>query len=483
VSQRISVVGLGPAGPELITAETAALLEGGAPVWLRTSRHPAAVGLAAAGSFDELYESLGSFEEVYSSIVDRLFTEAAEHGHVVYAVPGSPNVAEHTVELLRAAVGPDGEHGSVTVDVRPAMAFTDLCWTALGVDPMAEAVTIADAHRILTDSAGRLGPMLITQVHSSDVLDDVILALDDVAPETVTILKGLGTASEQVETVTWSELASSLEPDHLTSLWVPQLAKPVAAAFVRFDELVRRLRDECPWDSEQTHESLRPFLLEESYEVLEAIDAVTGGEPDAYVALEEELGDLLFQVFFHSRLAAEQGRFTVADVVDGVHHKLQQRHPHVFGDADPGESVANWEAAKQVEKGRESAVDGIATTLPALSYALKTQRRAAGVGFTGPDLAWALGDVADELAEVTEDPSENEVGDLLFAAVQVARMLKVDPELALRGAANRFTDRFRIVEASAADDGANLAEESLQQLQRRWALAKSQLQGSTSSDT
>lgn len=465
----VTVVGLGPAGPELLTAETERLLNGGDPVWLRTARHPAAAGLAISGSFDDYYDQHESFEDVYVAIVARLVELAGEHGSIVYAVPGSPTVAEHTVELLRSAEGID-------LNVRPAMGFTDLCWNALGIDPMAEAVTIVDAHRIATDTAGRLGPMLVTQVHSPEVLDDVMLALDDVAPGEVTILKGLGTDDEHVETVEWVDLASSVSPDHLTSLWVPKLAEPVAAAFVRFDELVRRLRSECPWDGEQTHESLRPYLLEETYEVLEALDAVTatGDDPesDAYFDLEEELGDLLFQIFFHSRLAAEEGRFTVADVAQGIHDKLYRRHPHVFGNADAAETIAGWEAAKQIEKSRESAMDGIPTTLPALMHALKTQKRAASVGFTGPDLGWALGDVADELAEVTEDPSAHEVGDLLYAAVQVARMLDVNPELALREASERFAERFRIVERSAHSDGATLADESYEALGRRWADAK-----------
>lgn len=475
----VTVVGLGPAGRSLLTLETAELLAGELPVWLRTSRHPAAAGLRIAGSFDSYYESFETFEQVYRAVVDRLVELVGERGPLIYAVPGSPNIAEHTVELLRA-------DGRVTVDVRPAMGFTDLCWNALGVDPLAEAVTIVDAHRVATDSAGRLGPMLITQVHSADVLDDVILALDDVAPDSVTVLKGLGTAGEQVETVPWNELSNAVTPDHLTTLWLPRLAEPVASSFVRFDELVRRLRNECPWDSEQTHESLRPYLLEETYEVLDAIDALTAGEnsaaddhdasDDAYVNLEEELGDLLFQIFFHSRLAAEQGRFTVADVAKGIHDKLFNRHPHVFGNADAAETIANWEAAKQVEKSRNSAMDDIPVTLPALLYALKTQQRAASVGFTGPDLAWALSDVADELAEVTQDPSAEEAGDLLYAAVQVARMIEVNPEIALREATQRFADRFRIVEATAAQEGVGLDDETQEMLGRRWSDAKSQLQ-------
>ncbi len=462
---RLTIVGLGPAGPELITAETRDLLAGPAPVFVRTTRHPAAEGLRIAGSFDDAYETHGTFAQVYTAIAESLVSAANEHGHVVYAVPGSPVVAEHTVELLR-------NDTRVDVDVRPALSFADLAWVALGIDPMAAAVTIVDAHRFSADAAGRLGPLLVTQVHSADVLDDVLLAVDDVAPETVTILKGLGTAEAQVQEVDWADLAASLQPDHLTSLWIPKLAEPVAAAFVEFDELVRRLRDECPWDRAQTHASLRGYLLEEAYEVLEAIDGVTADPDEHYVDLEEELGDLLFQVFFHSRLAAEEGRFTVADVARGIHDKLHARHPHVFGDADAAETVANWELAKKVEKQRDSVLDGIPSALPALVHALKNQKRAASTGFSGPDLNWALDDVAEELAEVTEDPSEHEIGDLLFAAVQVARMQGVDPEAALRGATGRFAERFRIVEATAEARGVALDTADQRTLTELWEEAK-----------
>lgn len=459
----VIVVGLGPAGPELITTETAELLHGDQPVFLRTSRHPAAE-IVNAPSFDELYETSASFEEVYTTIVDKLVAAAQEHGSVIYAVPGSPLVAEHTVELLR-------DDDRVAVDIRPALSFADLAWLALGIDPLTAAATIIDAHQFVVEAAGRLGPLLVTQVHNAEVLADVCGALDDVAPESVTLLQGLGTSNEDVRVVPWREVLSTTAPDHLTTLWIPKLAEPIGASFMRFDELVRRLRAECPWDREQTHGSLRMHLLEEAHEVLEAIDLVEQ-DPAHYGELEEELGDLLFQVFFHARLAAEQGQFTVSDVADGIHDKLYDRHPHVYGDADPDHTMANWEINKQTEKQRESLLDGIPPTMPALLTALKVQRRAAATGFTGPDLEWALADVAEELAEVTADPTEHEVGDLLYAAVQVARMTDVDPEHALAAAISRFADRFRRVEAEARNTGVVLAESDQATLQAMWIRAK-----------
>ena len=462
-------VGLGPAGPELVTAQTRAELDGAAPVWLRTRTHPGADDIDAVGTFDDLYDSAETFSEVYTTIVDRLVDEAVKHERVVYAVPGSPAVAEHTVELLRADT-------RVDVVVLPAMSFLELSWTALGIDPMAEAVTIVDALRLEEDVAARRGPLLITQVHSGAVLDDVIVALDDLGPESVTVLQGLGTAEQVIHEVPWSELRSACEPDHLTTLWLPALNEPLGAAFSQFETLVHRLRQECPWDREQTHGSLRPFLLEETYEVLEALDVVEAASQDevlaAYADLEEELGDLLFQVFIHSELASEHGAFTAADVATGVRVKLHARHPHVFGDADASTTMQNWHRAKQQEKGRDSVLDGLPAVLPALMHAQKTQRRAASVGFSGPDREWAFADVEEELAEVRDDPSEHEVGDLLFAAVQVARMLKVDAEQALRGATDRFSSRFRHVEQAAEEAGLALDEQSQEQLGKLWQQAK-----------
>jgi MazG family protein len=210
---------------------------------------------------------------------------------------------------------------------------------------------------------------------------------------------------------------------------------------------VRTLRDQCPWDRAQTHASLRRHLLEETHETLEAIDARVGLDDDEYdderdAHLAEELGDLLYQVFFHARIAAERGAFTVADVTRGIHDKLVVRHPHVFGDVelhgdDQADTVvANWEAIKKAEKGRDSAMDGVPPALPALLFALKVQQRAArsDVG------------VVAEPAETGHDLTETELGDLLFGLVEAARRLDVDPESALRAAASRFVARFREAE-------------------------------------
>ena len=315
----ITVVGLGPAGSAYLTSETVEMLHGNAPVWLRTSRHPAAEGLTVAGSFDSLYESLDSFSEVYTAIVDSLISAVGESGALVYAVPGSPAVAEHTVELLRAHEAV--RSGEVTLDIRPAMAFTDLCWNALGIDPMAESVTIVDALLLAMQGAGRIGPLLITQVHSAEVLDDVITLLDDVAPSSVTVLAGLGTDDELVLEVPWTDLASVVSPDHLTSLWVPRLSEPLGVTLTRLDELIRSVREASPQEIEESLRVFRAHVPKTASGVTAAIDGVLDGVDDAAFDLEDALADLLHTVISLTRAAAEAGFFTIDELAQSAYDR------------------------------------------------------------------------------------------------------------------------------------------------------------------
>jgi tetrapyrrole methylase family protein/MazG family protein len=486
---RVVVVGLGPAGPELVTEATRAALERIPHRYLRTSRHPSAVIVGGAVTFDERYEAAEHLDDVYTGIVATLVAEASEHGEVLYAVPGSPLVAERTVELLRA-------HDGVEVEVVPALSYLDLAWSALGVDPLAAGVRLVDGRRFATEAAGERGPLLVAQCDSPSVLSNVKLAVDPFPAEPVTVLQRLGTPDATVFTVPWAELDRSFPPDHLTTLWIPALAAPVGQELVAFHELVRTLREECPWDREQTHRTLTKYLVEETYEVLDAIDALDGSA-DADEHLCEELGDLLFQVEFHATIAEQEGRFTMADVAAGIAEKLVRRHPHVFSgvEADTPEQVAkNWDAIKRderkdAERPRTSALDGVPTALPALAYAAKLQSRAARVGFDWPDVHGALAKVGEEAAEVVAARADaegadgegdgngtaavhDEVGDLLFAVVNVARHLGVDGEAALRSAATKFQRRFRAVEALARDRGTPLDHLDLAGLDALWDQVK-----------
>lgn len=407
-----------------------------------------------AETFDDLYERSATMEEVYSGIVERLLAEARS-GDVLYAVPGSPLVAEQSVAMLRS-------RGDVVVQTVPSVSFVDLAWERVGVDPLDAGVRMVDGHRFRIEAAGVTGPMLVGQCDSVPVLSEIKLASE--AGPRVVVMQRLGLADERVFEVAWDDLDREVDPDHLTCLWVPGLAEPVAAELVRFEELVRTLRAQCPWDRKQTHQSLTRHLLEETYEVLEAIDELA--LPPGYAHLEEELGDLLFQVAFHATLAAEQGEFTLADVARGIHDKLVERHPHVFG--APGTPVPNWEEMKKSEKGRSSVMEGVPGSLPSLLYAFKLQSKAASVGFDWKDAAGAWPKIREELAELEQaigsSPAgghevNDELGDVLFSVVNVARHLGIDPEAALRDAAAKFRRRFTAVEALAEQRGVPISDE------------------------
>ena len=447
MTPRVVIVGLGPGDTELLTVGTRQAIAEIAVQFVRTRRHPAASVMDAAESFDNVYESAVDINEVYPEIVERLIAAAQESGVVLYAVPGSPIVAERTVELLLS-------DRRCQVDIVPALSFLDLTWARLGVDPVAAGIRIVDGHSFAADAAGERGPLLVAQCDSADVLSEVKLALDAgidpcmAAGATITVLQRLGLPDEVVTEVPWAQI-DRIDADHLTSLYIPHLAAPVANEIVRFVELVSVLRSECPWDREQTHESLRRHLLEEAYEVLEAIDHLDVETGTGYDHLEEELGDLLFQVLFHSQLASEQGRFTIADVAVNVHDKLRSRHPHVFGEIDAStadEVVNNWEQIKKAEKGRESVFDGVPDAIPALLYALKIQKKASSL-LADESMVMPVPETLEHaLVHFSGSIDDQTTGALLFAVVDEARRSGVDPETALRAAAVNYRDRARSAE-------------------------------------
>ena len=261
------------------------------------------------------------------------------------------------------------------------------------------------------------------------------------------------------------------------------------ADIAKLANLVERLRGEsgCPWDKEQTRETLKPMLIEEAYEVLDALDA---GDP---VELKEELGDLLFQIVFHAQIARERGEFDLAGIIDRSHEKMMRRHPHIFGDADLKTSedvLKNWEDIKSAEKGIPSAshpesqrslLDGIPTKLPALLRAYQMTAKASRVGFDWPCLEDILSKMREEVNELLEARSRqdiqkisDEVGDLLFVAVNVARFLGVDPETALGRSNRKFSHRFRYVESAIKAQGRELKNASLAEMDALWEESKKQ---------
>jgi tetrapyrrole methylase family protein/MazG family protein len=460
VSGRVVVVGLGPAGADLLLPAARHALESTAARYVRTARHPAVEELVASGmqftSFDPVYDTAPDLDHAYAEMVD-IVLAAARDSDVVYAVPGHPLVAERTVAML---------HERGPVDIVPGLSFADLAWTELGVDPMASGARVVDGRSL--DAFEIAGPMLIAQCDSRLVLSDVKLSLlEHLVPETrVTVLQRLGTPDARVEVVALAELDRVVDPDHLTALYVaaPRNAHDAAVEFTRLVQLTRRLRDPggCPWDAEQTHRSLTRYLLEESYEVIEAVDGLPSAA--AYDALADELGDLLYQVVFHAAIAEEQDAFTITDVARGIHDKLVRRHPHVFGDVvadEPTTVVRNWEQIKKDEKGHTSIVEGITDGLPALLYTHKLFSKAASVGLDPGTRGEALdrleSAVARTRSSATETDLDANLAQLLAAAVVVARASGLDAESALRAWAARYRAHFEAMEQLAIDRGVDLA--------------------------
>lgn len=451
----IRVVGLGPGDANLLTRRTFDLLRDAPIVRLRTRSHPAAGAFADATSYDDFYEKAATFEALYESIVRDLIELARNaDAEVLYAVPGSPVVAERTVELLLA-------NDEVTTILEPAVSIIDVACAALGRDPMASGLRIVDALANVEPLRGP-GPLLVLQTYSSAVLASVA---DRVPPSTpVTVLHHVGLDDEVIVELPANELVSFGDVDHLTSLWIDGLRTAGEA----MDDLVifmRRLRAECPWDQEQTHASLTRHLLEEAYETLDALEAFVrvddDDRSDEAAHVEEELGDLLFQIVFHAELGDEEQWFNLATIADGVRDKLTGRHPHVFGETNVSgsdEVAARWEVLKRDEKGRESVTDGIAWQLPALILYTKLLRKAALVELprdaeaSRATVLEAVGTLSLDREGADDAASSSDVdvtwGDAVTALVTMAQWAGVDLEGVLRERARQLRDEIRIVETT-----------------------------------
>ena len=503
----ITIVGLGPGAVGHLSLETMSIMQGCEQVILRTAVHPTVAELAKQGvkytSCDDLYEAGASFEEVYQNVVTRVLT-AAHKGDVVYAVPGSPLVAEKTVVLLRE----QAKAQNLELAIKPSMSFLDLAYVALGIDPIA-GLRIIDAQDFGAIADAGQYPLMITQVYSQLVASDLKIALMENLPDEYELyfLRNMGLEDEECRPVKLFELDRQPKIDHLTSVYIPPMGEDEnmpcgimafgedeeeeavenmvdTASFDDVDiqplvDVMRTLREPggCPWDREQTHASIRSNMIEEVYEYLEAVDA------EDTEGMREELGDILMQIVFHARMAEEAGHFDLQDVIDEVVDKLIRRHPHVFGETKvtgSDEVLVNWEAIKKTEKTeRKHVLDGVTQGLPALLRAYKLQSKAAKVGFDWPDVKGVWDKVQEELAELQEAlasgdraAAENELGDVLFALVNYARHQKIEPEVALNGTNNRFAKRFAHVESCVEASGKAWQDFSLAELDQFWDEAK-----------
>jgi len=477
----ITLLGLGPGDANQLTREAWEVLSSADEIYLRTRQHPTVSSLPSSvkvHSFDDLYEDGESFDEVYAAITEKILELGRRERGVIYAVPGHPFVAESTCPEI-ARLGCDE---GLAVRIVEGLSFLEPTFSAIGLDPyprltLFDALTLGDLH---VPTFAPDAPVLIAQIYSRLVASEVKSTLTTIYPDQhpVRLIHAAGTKDQIVESLALYEIDRSEHSGLLTSLYVPSLGE--GTSFESFQEIVAHLRapNGCPWDREQTHESLRKHLLEESYEAIAALDS---GDFDS---MREEFGDLLLQIMLHSQIASEEGEFTANDVVKGIYDKIIRRHPHVFGDAKVAGVdgvLTNWEKLKAKErKGKgekeKGMLDGVPLTLPALSQAQEYQDRAARVGFDWPVIDGVLDKVREEIEEIKDAETDielaDEIGDLFFVLVNFARWKKVDPESALRGTNMKFKKRFGYIEQTAKKQGRNLSDMKLEEMDALWNEAK-----------
>ncbi len=455
---QITIVGLGPGAPGQLTREAWICLTEISEVWLRTIHHPVVGDLPQTlqlHSFDAVYEQSATFGDVYAYIAETILRLGKSPTGVVYGVPGHPMVGESTVtHILNLA-----KEQHIPVRIIEGLSFIEPALTALSYDAL-DGLQVLDALDITTCNHPPINPdfpALIAQVYSRKVASSLKLVLMNQYPDEhpVVIVDGAGTAREKVSHIPLYAIdREELSP--LCTLFVNPL--PHVSSFEGFQETIAMLRspEGCPWDREQTHETLRRNLLEESYEVLEAIDA---GDSDA---LKEELGDLLLQVVLQTQVAVDEGEFQMPDVIGAIDAKLKRRHPHVWQGLDiagVNDVVTNWEAIKRQERNENgeadrSLLDGIPKALPALTQAYAYGDRVGRIGFHLEETSRLLDIVMDDLAALrgtnrgTDDILDraHRLGHMLFTLVMWARNSEIDLESTLREVNLRFAENFRQLE-------------------------------------
>ncbi|TXK78243.1 nucleoside triphosphate pyrophosphohydrolase [Paenibacillus sp. N3.4] len=494
---QITVVGLGTGDEDQLTLgvwkKLQQAVKSQASLYLRTMDHPMVhlldTNQIPYQTFDANYMAHQSFEQVYASIADRLIQAAKESSaEVIYAVPGHPMVAEFTVQLLKERCPEEG----IALSIMGGESFLDQAFIRFGFDPI-DGFQLLDATSL---SRYALNPQLHTvigQVYDTFTASDLKISLMEAYSDDYRVVVGhsLGVAgAEQIIEVPLHELDHVKGYGNLSLVWVPKSEKDqdLYRTFGRLHEIVQILRspEGCPWDREQTHASLRKNLIEEAYEVLETIDE---DDPDHMC---EELGDLLLQVMLHAQMEEEIGTFTVYDVIAGLNEKLIRRHPHVFGEnkaEDADEALVNWNAMKAEEKrkkgidvAKQSVLDGVPRDLPGIMKALKLQKKAAAVGFDWSEVGQVINKVEEEIAELreaivneAEEGSQErieELGDVLFSIVNVARFLQVDPEEAISQTNRKFVQRFSYIEEQLRLRGLSFEQTGLSEMEMYWQEAK-----------
>lgn len=485
MEKEIKIIGLGAGDIEQLTIGMWKELKNAQHLFLRTKEHPVIEDLIKEDisfiSFDSVYEKWDTFEKVYEEIVEELLKAADMKGSIVYAVPGHPLVAERAVQLLLEK----GKERGIDVTVKGGQSFLDPIFAALHIDPI-EGFQLMDGTSLKREELQLSNHVLIAQVYDQFTASDVKLTLMEELPDDyeVYIVTAAGSSGEEIKKVKLYELDHQVTLNNLTTVYVPPVKRPETLyhQFETLREIIATLRgpNGCPWDRKQTHESLKPYLIEEAYELMEAIDE----QDDDHMI--EELGDVLLQIMLHAQIGEDEGMFTISDVIRTLSEKMVRRHPHVFGDVkaeDAEQVVANWNEIKKAEKGKQEAslMESVNKQATSLMKAYEYQKAAAKVGFDWEAVEPMWEKVDEEIREFqaevksTDNKTEamsKEFGDILFALVNIARFYKIDPEVALAGTNHKFSRRFQYIEKRVKELNRPFSSFTLEELDQFWNEAK-----------
>jgi len=479
---KIIVIGLGAGDLEQLPLGIYKKLQQAENLYVRTEQHPVLQQLELEGvtwkSFDYLYEKNDQFESVYSAILQELL-HLSENNTIIYAVPGHPLVAEQTVQLLIEAE----REGKVHLEIEGGQSFLDPIFNALRIDPI-EGFQLLDGTSLKRDDLQMNAHLLIGQVYDSFSASEVKLTLMEKYPDDyeVTLVTAAGSTQEKLQKVPLYEIDRVMTLDNLTTLYVPPVKEMEGRLkeWQTFREVIATLRgpNGCPWDKEQTHQSLKKYAIEEVYELVQAINE----EDDDH--LVEELGDVLLQVFLHAQIGEDEGYFSMEDVLASITEKMIRRHPHVFGDVQAKDTEAvmrNWQEIKEQEQGgkKDSILDNEWRAESSLLTSYNYQKRAAKYGFDWPEVSEAWKKFEEELNEWKEElkvgsteTQTDELGDVLFTIVNLSRFYGLSPELAMMAANSKFKRRFQHIEKRVAEGKGEFTHYSLEELDQFWEEAK-----------
>lgn len=487
MSGKVTIIGLGSGNEDQLSLGIYKILKNAEHLYLRTNIHPVVNFLDTEGityeTFDYLYKSMYEYEQVYKKISINIINQASSGTSIVYAVPGHPMVAEKSVQNIIEM----GKKNNISVEVIGGESFLDTLFSRVQIDPI-DGFIFINGEDITSNDIDPTKNIVIGQVYNKYIASDIKLTLMELYPDEfiVTIVSNLGVDDkEEIKKIPLFELDHY--PDdfhHLSSLFIPKTSerKVLDKKFSKLIQIVKILRgpDGCPWDKAQTHQTIRKNMIEEAYELVETIDIM---DIDHMV---EELGDVLLQVLLHAQIGEDEGYFNIYDVIYELNNKLVRRHPHVFQEEkanNPEEALVEWDKVKKAEKelkrnekgNMDSVITDIPKDLPVMYYSYKLQKKVAKVGFDWDDVEDIYNKIYEEIDELKNAKKEErilELGDLLFAVINLARFYNIDPEESLMMTNRKFINRFNFIEQKLKEQNISIDEASLELMDKYWNLAK-----------